>query len=258
MATITLLTDFGHRDVYVGVMKGVINQISPEAAVIDLCHEIPAQDVRTAGYMLAASFQYFKEGSIHVAVVDPGVGSERRAIAARAAGHVFVLPDNGLISFVAAGHRLDQVVSLKNDAYFRKPVSRTFHGRDVFAPVAAHLSLGVSLRALGPAIADPIIEAVPQPRRENGKLLGEVIHVDRFGNLVTNISESDVANLPEVGVRIGFAEIAGLRQSYAEAGPGELLVIIGSFGNLEISVACGNAAEALGVGVGAAVEIHSR
>jgi len=254
MGTITLLTDFGRDDVYVGVMKGVIDAINPNATIIDLCHEVPRYDVREAGYMLAESFGYFAEGSIHVAVVDPGVGSGRRAIAARAAGHCFVLPDNGLVSFVAARHWLDEIVLLENEAYFRKPVSRTFHGRDIFAPAAAHISLGVPLREFGPAVSDPVISPIPTPRAEDGKLVGEVIHVDHFGNLVTNIAEWDVPGRGDVRVRIAGAGIIGLKQTYAEARPGELIVIIGSFGTLEISVVSGSAADALAVGVGTVVE----
>jgi len=251
---ITLLTDFGSRDTYVGIMKGVIAKITPDAQVIDLCHEVTPQNVREAAWLLGVSFGYFPEGTVHVAVVDPGVGSKRRALAVRAAGHVFVLPDNGLISYVWRQHEMDLAVSLENEKYFLQPVSATFHGRDIFAPVAAHVAKGVPLTELGPEIKNLDLF---DPRRpviatySSGTVLeGEIVHVDRFGNLVTNFEQELLPRVPNLRIRVGRRVINGLTATYSQAHTGELIALIGSFGQLEISVVNGDAARKLKASVG--------
>ena len=258
---ITLLTDFGSRDTFVGVMKGVIAKIAPDARVIDLCHEVSPQNVREAAWLLGVSFGYFPEGTVHVAVVDPGVGGERRGIAVRAAGHVFVLPDNGLISCVLARHDPEQVVSLENEKYFLHPVSATFNGRDIFAPVAAHVAKGVPLAELGPEIGDPCLFELRRPAiatYPSGTVLeGEIVHVDHFGNLVTNFDREYLPDVPNLRIRVARRVINGLTPTYSEAITGELIALIGSFGQLEISIVNGNAAHKLRAKVGDEVTIEA-
>ena len=185
---ITLLTDFGVRDEYVGCLKGVILGLNPRAVLVDLSHEVPPQDIRAGAFILAATAPFFPTGTIHLAVVDPGVGTSRRPLAARCRGQFWVGPDNGLFHLIFAGQGDLEIVSLENPAYFRPQVAATFHGRDLFAPVAAHLSLGVDLRQLGPTVTDPIRLPWPEPTFTAKIIRGEIIHVDRFGNLVSNIA----------------------------------------------------------------------
>ncbi|MBI2861612.1 MAG: SAM-dependent chlorinase/fluorinase [Chloroflexi bacterium] len=251
---ITLTTDFGLRDPYVGQMKGVILSINPEAVIVDLCHDIPSQDVQEGAFVLGTSFRHFPPGTIHVAVVDPGVGTSRRAMAVEAAGMAFLAPDNGLLSWVLAQEATWRAVSLSNPKYWRPTVSRTFHGRDIFAPVAAYLSLGVSMDDLGEPVADPVLLPMPTAARtEEGGLIGHVIHVDRFGNIITDIAAED---LPEGALTIEVAGqlIEGLAGSYAEATG--LLALIGSSDHLEIAWSEGSAAARLGIGRGAKVIVR--
>lgn len=250
---ITLLTDFGTADPYVAAMKGVALAINPDVRLVDITHEVRPHDVAEAAYVMASTFRCFAEGTVHVAVVDPGVGSERRILAAELEGHVLLAPDNGLLSLVWGESRPGQLISVANTAYFRHPVSMTFHGRDVFAPVAAHLTLGVDLGELGKPIDDPVELEIPKARVGEDLIEGKVIHVDRFGNLVTNISRAEVRKLAggEPGalrVEVGDAEIRGLSRTYAEAAVGELLAVFGSTAMLEVSANCGSAADLLGVG----------
>ena len=184
---ITLLTDFGTRDAYVGSLKGVILSLNPEVRLVDLSHEVDPQDIRAGAFMLAEAAAYFPPGTIHLAVVDPGVGSRRRALAARCRGHYWVGPDNGLFHLIFNRAPDLAMVSLENPAYFRPRVSATFHGRDIFAPVAAHLSLGVDLDDFGPRVTDPVSLAFPEPEFGPETIQGEIISVDRFGNLISNI-----------------------------------------------------------------------
>ena len=239
---IGLLTDFGQQDHYVGVMKAVIAGIAPEAGLIDISHAVPAQSVLAGQRLLRASVPYFPPASILLAVVDPGVGSVRRPMALRSAGHTFVGPDNGLFTPWLPG---DQVVELTSPEYRLPHTSATFHGRDVFAPTAAYLAAGVPLDRLGPPLAEPVrLEAPAAARAEDGTISGEVVYVDVFGNLITNIA----------GVSGGAALIAGrelpLRRTYADAAPGELLALAGSEDDLEVAVRDGSAAALLGAGPG--------
>ncbi len=250
---ITLLTDFGHRDVYVGVMKGVISGIAPDARVVDLCHAVPPQGLVSAAYQLGAAYPHFPAGTVHVVVVDPGVGTGRAIVAIRAAGSVFLAPDNGVLAAVLSGDAVEEAVAVENAALFRASVSATFHGRDVFAPVAARLATGTPLGELGPARdPDGLV------RGEPGRLLGgptpsadgrgldgaAVLDVDRFGNVITNIDG-------RLGARIGSITVGELRvvrfaRTYGEVEAGAALALVGSTGRVEISVRDGSAAAVAG------------
>ncbi len=255
---ITLLTDFGTRDAYVGAMKGVILGLNPEVVLVDLSHEVPPQDVLAGAFVLAEAAPYFPPGTIHLAVVDPEVGTARRGLAARARGHYLVGPDNGLFSLAWQGAGDLSIVSLTNPGYFRPEVSATFHGRDVFAPVAGYLSLGVALEELGPAIPDPVSLPCPAPVFTPEAARGEIIYVDRFGNLVSNLKASALrdwlAGRP-AHVRVGGLTLTGLARTYGEVPPGQFLALEGSHGFLEVAVNQASAAQGLEAGVGQPVEV---
>ncbi len=257
--TITLTTDFAD-DVFVGVMKGVIAGINPEARVIDLTHAIEPGDVRAAAFALMVSFDYFPAGTVHVVVVDPGVGSDRRILCARTANHLFLAPDNGALSWALQRETPLAIHSVENRTCFLEPVSHTFHGRDIFAPVAAHLALGVTPEELGPEMSPDDIVRVnfPEPRAVEGAgTEGEVLYIDRFGNCITNISAADLKDAEASSVRIEIASLRleGLLTSYADAEPGTALALFGSTGFLEIAAARANAAERFGLNVGDAVVV---
>ena len=266
---ITLLTDFGLADPYVGVMKGVILGIDPQATIVDLTHDVPPQDILQGAFLLGTSWRYFPPGTVHVAVVDPGVGTERKAVLVQGHGHTFLAPDNGLLSFVLSEEEVESapflpyagaaptgfgVYALTNPKYWRHPVSATFHGRDIFAPAATHLSLGISSSELGEPIDRITRLAVPAPLWHRDSLLGHVVHIDRFGNVVTTIPEALLGTEgPPITIEIGVQKIAGLSTTYA-AREG-LVALIGSHGYLEIAVRNGNAAQLLGTKVGDLVTI---
>jgi S-adenosyl-L-methionine hydrolase (adenosine-forming) len=255
---ITLLTDFGVQDAYVASLKGVILSLNPGVVLVDLSHTVPPQDLRAGALLLAAAAPYFPPGTIHLAVVDPGVGSSRRALAAHCRGQFWVGPDNGLCHLIFRGASPLTVVSLENPEYFRSPVSATFHGRDIFAPVAAHLSLGVALDRFGPRITDPVALDLPEPRFTPAAIYGEIIYIDRFGNLVSNISASELAawqGQHAVSLQVGALYLQGLARTYTDVAPGEFLALPGSHGFLEIACAMDNAARRLPAGVGQSVEL---
>lgn len=264
---ITLTTDFGLEDIYVGVMKGVILGINPQATIVDLCHNVPPQDIRQAAFLLNTAWRYFPPDSIHVAVVDPGVGGRRRAIALVIGQTVFLGPDNGIFSYVLQGALTDASTTerginafhLTNPRYWLPKPSATFHGRDIFAPVAAHLSLGVPVADLGtPLPLNSLVTfPLPVPFYREPVLVGHILHVDRFGNLVTNVPAGHEA-LQETGIVVEIAgqQIAGLKRTYADGSPGELIALVGSTGYLEVAVVGGNAAQRLGVGPGEEVTIR--
>ncbi|MEW6357734.1 MAG: SAM-dependent chlorinase/fluorinase [Planctomycetota bacterium] len=257
---ITLLTDFGLRDPYVGQMKGVILGILPEARIVDLTHDIAPQDVFDGAYVLKSSYHYFPRGTVHVAVVDPGVGTERKAIALRADGHCFVVPDNGIVSLITAETPPAEVVELTNRKYFLPAVSWTFHGRDIFAPVAAHIASGIALTEFGEALGEIEKLDLPRPRHDRQCVRGEVIHIDRFGNLITNIRASDLVmmRLSHCEVRVADKTLSGVKSSYSAVKKGELLALFGGTGLLEVSVNQGNAAALLRLDKGAHVEVIPR
>ena len=256
---ITLTTDFGTRDPWVGIMKGVMLGICPEARLVDLSHDIAPQDVLEGALCLEAAASFFPAGTIHLAVVDPGVGSSRRPLALRAGGQCYVGPDNGLLSLVldGSGGHVD-AVELTEPKYRLLPTSQTFHGRDIFAPAAAHLALGVRLERLGPAVTDPVRLVLPAARHGDGLVRGEVIGVDRFGNLLTSLTGKDVAALEgpwTLVVEIGDVRVDGLVPTYSSARPGGMGAVVGSTGRLEVFVREGSARSALGLGRGAPVVV---
>jgi S-adenosylmethionine hydrolase len=257
VAVITLLTDFGTTDGYVGTMRGVILGINGDATIVDITHDVAAQDVPAAAFVLSTAYPYFPADTIHVVVVDPGVGSARRALAVRTPRGVFVAPDNGGLSHVYAREPTFQVVQLTERRYWLSPVGDTFHGRDVFAPVSAHLSLGMPIGEFGPPIDDPQRFSVPEPQAgRDGGIKGQILHVDRFGNLVTNVLPQ-MLPADEVTIHIAGHTVSGPQRAYAGAAGGELLALVGSHGYVEVAVRNGSAAQVLGVGRGAEVRIHA-
>jgi hypothetical protein len=255
---ITLTTDFGTRDPWVGIMKGVILGICPGACLVDLSHDIAPQDVLEGALCLEAAAGFFPSGTIHLAVVDPGVGSSRRPLALRAAGQCYVGPDNGLWSLVFERVVAVEAVELAAREYRLPAVSRTFHGRDLFAPAAAHLASGVPLERLGPAVNDPVRLTLPPVCREGGLIVGEVIGADRFGNLLTTVTEEDLAGLDAprgLVVEIGGIRVGAPVSAYSDALPGGPGAVVGSTGRLEIFVREGSAELTLGLGRGAPVVV---
>jgi S-adenosylmethionine hydrolase len=253
MTIVTLLSDFGTRDEYVGVVKGVILTVAPQVTIVDIAHHIAPRDVPAAADMLAAAFPYFPSGSVHLAVVDPGVGSARRIVCAEAAGHRLLAPDNGLLTRVLAEHAVQRVHQVTNTRFFRVPVSPTFHGRDIFAPVAGHLAQGGDMAELGPALDPAGLQRldlrIPRWAPDRRRIEGSVTAVDRFGNLITNITRRDLELLAggaggpgALRIRIGPHRLAGLAPCYAGVPPGHPLAVIGSRGRLEIAVNGGSAA----------------
>ncbi|MCF6148537.1 MAG: SAM-dependent chlorinase/fluorinase [Candidatus Kuenenia sp.] len=244
---ITLLTDFGVQDAYTGIMKGVIAGINPHASVIDLCHAIPPQDVFRGAYLLYTSYSYFPKGTIHVAVIDPGVGSERNVICVECNDYLFLIPDNGLLSFILQEEEAKNIIRVTNTKFFLPKQSNTFHGRDIFAPVAAHLSLGILPAQLGENINQICKIDIPNPvfAKERRRINGTIISIDHFGNIITNITEKHLADLrttaKDLIITIGTMKIRGLNKTYAEVKAGMPLALIGSAGFLEISLNQGNA-----------------
>jgi S-adenosyl-L-methionine hydrolase (adenosine-forming) len=255
---ISLMTDFGIKDGTVGVMKGVIWDICPSAQISDLSHMIQAQNIHEAAYILARSVPYFPKGSVHVAVVDPGVGTKRRPMAAKIGDWFFVGPDNGIVSgwLERAEQSGWQVacVELNRIKYWLPAVSFVFHGRDIFSPVAAHLANGVPLHELGTPIDDPVRIELPKPRRTDSGWCGEAVHIDHFGNISSNIRVEHLGSALEnkrvITVRLNGIAIEGLVDTFGERPAGEVIALMGSTGNLGISVVNGNAAARLGVKIG--------
>ncbi len=241
-------------DEYVGSMKGVILSINPHATIIDISHHIDPHDIIGAAYVIDSVYQYFPTGAVHVVVVDPGVGSRRSILAVKKMGYTFLAPDNGVLTLILksgieAG-TIDAIVRVDNSRYFLETVSQTFHGRDIFAPVAAHISNGVSLSSLGESVNPnaPIRLDIPKPYiSDKGELVGAVVSIDRFGNLITNIDYDSLnkllktASTKHVVIRMAKHTITGLSPSYASAGPHQPLVLFGSRGYLELAVNCGSA-----------------
>ncbi len=280
---ITLTTDFGIADGYVGTMKGVMLNIAPHARLVDITHDITRQNVRQTAYVLHTAYRFFPSGSVHLVVVDPGVGSARRPIAVRLSHGTFVGPDNGVFSYVMAEGAVETTVELTEPRHRLPLVSQTFHGRDIFAPAAAHLAAGVPVDELGPTVPDPVV--LPPPRLETGPrhIGGEVLHTDHFGNAITSIGrllwrgdelslepafrqQSDerarltadeaVVALGSGGPQTEGREIESVRRTYADVEPGDALALVGSGGHLEIAVREGSGAERLGLQPGDPVELR--
>ncbi len=255
---VALLTDFGTRDHYVGAMKGVVLGLCPEAALVDISHDVPAHDVLTAGLELAAAYRYFPAGTVFLAVVDPGVGSARRGLAAEAGEHRFVAPDNGVLTAVFQDAPPKRVVELTERRYARPTVSRTFEGRDRFAPAAAWLAKGIQLTALGRPLGGYLTVDIPLPQTEDGRIAGEVLRIDKFGNLVTNIDRKAFEGLCRGGaiqIEAGGQSIGRVVETYADIGPGEVCALIGSTDHLEIAANSTSAAGGLSLDRGAQVVV---
>ncbi len=259
MTIITLLTDFGTADPFVGIMKGVIFGISSHVELVDLCHGVSPHDVLEAAFLLHTSYRYFPPGTIHVVVVDPGVGGERRPLLAEGTHGYYLAPDNGVLSYLYASGEIKRVLAITNPEYFLHPVSRTFHGRDIFAPVAAHLSRIGSVDPFGEEVTDYVKVDLPAvEKRGTDLVIGSVLHVDRFGNLITNIPEEEMAALPGPWrVKIKRRTIQGLASSYDSTPPGVAGAIIGSAGYLEVFINRGSAAKVLRVRRGAVVRVET-
>ncbi|MET0595618.1 MAG: SAM-dependent chlorinase/fluorinase [Polyangiaceae bacterium] len=255
---ITLLTDFGTADPYVGMMKGVIATICPEANVVDVTHDVPPQDIRTGAFFLERSFRYFPDGTVHVAVVDPGVGTARKPISVRAGGHVFIGPDNGRLRLARAAAGRARAITLDRAAYFRPEISRTFHGRDLFSPVAAHLAAGVPFEKLGSSQKKIVKLADVAPRRARRGFVGRVVSVDRFGNLITNLDLARWKAVRRPRLEAGTFAATALAPSYGAVRKGELALILGGYGLLEIAARDASASKILGLGSGALVELGER
>jgi S-adenosylmethionine hydrolase len=250
---ITLLTDFGLRDHFVAAMKGVMLSLNADLTLVDISHLIPPQDVFSGAFTLGQTFSCFPRGTIHLAVVDPGVGTSRKALAVSAGGHYFVAPDNGLLTYVLKDQETCAAYEITAEHYFRKPVSATFHGRDVFAPVAAWISRDIPLQQLGPP-ADPVLLKIPAPVKVQDALIqAAILAVDQFGNLITNLSSAEVP--PGSRILAGKREITSFRATYGEGLPDEVFVVPGSTGYLEIAVRGGSAASVLGLKSGAPVGV---
>lgn len=261
MRIITLTTDFGLKDGNVGVMKGVILGINPEVRLVDISHQVGPQDVREGAWILGRSAPFFPPETIHVAVVDPGVGTARRPLAARLGEQLFVGPDNGLMTPILeqaeqAGETIE-VVQLDQPRFWRAEISHVFHGRDIFSPAAAHWAQGIPLRDLGTPIADPVRLDLPKPQKAGDTMRGEVMHIDAFGNVASNIRRQDLADWGEVEVGLRGATVRGLVRTFGERPPGDVIALYGSTGNLIISVVNGNAAERIGARVGDTIEVRA-
>lgn len=254
---ITLLTDFGLRDTYVAQMKGVIARINPEALVVDLTHEIEPQQIALGSLALANTVDAFPAGTIHLAVVDPGVGSDRRLVAAELGDQRFVCPDNGLLTLVQRRLPWRRAVTLDRPRWWRDSVSPTFHGRDVLAPVAAAWSLGHDLTEFGSPIEPPLVQLpLAEVTRGMNQVIGSVIAVDRFGNLITNITQNALPDgAANLMIQFGERSLSGIARCYADRPPGSALALFGSAGRLELAVTNGNAAEQLGAGIGQPVVV---
>lgn len=258
---ITLTTDFGTNDHFVGAVKGVILDIVPEAAIVDITHAIQAYDVLDGAIAISQTYSYFPTGTVHMVVVDPGVGTTRRPIIASSDGYHFVAPDNGVLSMVYAKEERIHVRHVTSEHYFHQPVSNTFHGRDVFAPVAAYLAKMVDSHKFGDEIEDYVKFAAPRPKPAgDNRLRAVVLKVDRFGNLITNLTPQDApglfgANPSPFKIVVGNKEITEIRNNYAEGAPGEVFGILGSMGYLELVANRAAAAQLTGAGKGSEVSI---
>lgn len=262
MAIITFISDFGYEDWFVGVVHGVIHETCPSARVVDLNHAGQPGDIARAAFVLEAAAPDFPAGTVHLAVIDPGVGTSRRALAVKAHDQYFVGPDNGLLEW-GLGDRRAVVHSLTDERWFRTPVSRTFHGRDIFAPVAAHLAQGVAIESFGPAIHDPVRLARRVPSLTDGELRGSIAFIDRFGNALTDITREMLdrafGGVPgrRLETEVGGRTIEGIAASYGDAPIGTLVVIMGSSGRLEVAQVGGHAAMRFGFGERDAVIVRA-
>jgi hypothetical protein len=259
MPTLTLTTDFGIKDGFVGTMKGVIWSICPAVQIADISHTVTPQNVLEGAFALWRAYPFFPDGSVHVAVIDPGVGTRRRPMAARVGAHYFVGPDNGLFTPIYEDAKKNgwplEIVHLTKEKYFLAEVSCTFQGRDIFAPVGAHLANGVPLTELGPVITDPVRLSMPKPEKTLTGWLAHITVVDTFGNLTTDLPASELEGQKYVLFRLLGHELRGLVDSYGHAQPGALVALVDSENFVEIAAVNGNAAKLLGADVGDVVDV---
>ena len=258
MSLITLTTDFGSTDWFAGVMRGVILKVNPRGTIVDITHGIPPGDIRAGAFALYASCRLFPKGTVHVAVVDPGVGSSRKAIAVRTSNYFLVGPDNGLLSWALRNEEVEAIHGLENDEYFLHPVSRTFHGRDIFGPVAAYLSRGVPLRKFGAALEDYVHLPWPEPVREEDSLQGEVLYIDRFGNAITNVGTDLPAGFGATTLIVykGRRRLCAVADFYETVASGGAVAVPGSCGLLEIAINGGRADRRLGLQPGDVITLR--
>lgn len=259
MSIVTVLTDFGTDNEFVGVMKGVIYGIAPEARIVDLTHNIPRHNVREGAISIWRAYPYFPQGTAHVFVVDPGVGTRRRPIAARISGQYFVGPDNGLLTPVIEDAERDgksvEIVHLQNPKYWLAKVSRTFHGRDIFSPVGAHLASDASLEDMGPFITDPVRLDLPKAVKTKKGWEAHISVIDSFGNMTLDLPAAALAGRTDVRFRVRGAEVSGIVESYGHKAVGDLVAVVDSEDYLEIAVVNGSAKEKLNASVGDMVEV---
>ena len=264
MSIITLLTDFGNRDEYVGLMKGVILTINPSVTLVDITHRIDSQDIAQAAYAIHSAYRYFPTGSVHLIVVDPGVGTGRSLLALEMRKHYFVAPDNGVLTLLFDEGAATTLIRLRNSDYFLDTVSQTFHGRDIIAPVGAHISKGVDLHQLGDEMTpgDAVRLENMQPRiSDTGEIIGKIVAVDHFGNLISNIDYQTLTlanqnvHKNNIRIQIGSHTICGIFQTYANVPPNSALGLIGSRGYLEVAVNKGNAGKMLNAAKGDGVRV---
>jgi S-adenosyl-L-methionine hydrolase (adenosine-forming) len=260
-AIITLTTDFGINDHFVGAMKGVLLETVPNAQIVDICHAVQPFDILDGALTISQAYSYFPSGTVHMVIVDPGVGTARRPIVLAGERYFFVAPDNGVLSLVYAREERFSVRHITAEHYFLPELSKTFHGRDIFSPVAAYLAKGVDPEKLGDEITDYVRFAAPRPKPvDEHTLRGVVLKVDRFGNLVTNITRQDLPSLfgeapPMFKIALGKGQVSRMCSNYAEGGPGEAFGILGSMGYLEIATNRGSAQQLLGAGKGSEVNV---
>ncbi len=243
---ITLTTDFGSRDHYVGAMKGVMLSVNKDAVLVDITHCVDSHDIRAASFAIGNSYRYFPEKTVHLVVVDPGVGSMRKPLALSADGHFFVGPDNGVFSSVIRSCEDFSAREIKNSDFFLKEISSTFHGRDIFSPVAAHLSLGVPFPEIGPLIHDPELLPHDEYSVDGNNIRGTVVYTDKFGNFITSIPTEAVSDGAGAVVTVGEKQVTGISESYSSVEPGEIVAVGGSGGHIEISVNQGRASDVFG------------
>ncbi len=265
MSVITILSDFGSQDEYVGVMKGVIFTVCPSVSIVDITHEIDPQDIVQAAYLIPSFYRFFPKGTVHLIIIDPGVGGERDILGVKYDGHFFIAPDNGVLTLLMNHKKSDTIVRIRNTDYYMKPVSATFHGRDIFAPIGAHIANGKGLEELG---IKTDIEGIVRLKdlncrlSETGELVGKIISVDRFGNLITNIDLNTLSNYGKTDpnhrlqVSIRSRVINGISETYANTDPGSPLALIGSRNHLEIAVNGGSAQRYLNARKGDIVKVR--
>jgi S-adenosylmethionine hydrolase len=250
---ITLTTDFGLSDPFVGIMKGVILGIAPDAQLVDITHDVRNYDILEAAFVIETTYRYFPPETVHLVVVDPGVGSTRRSMAAVSNGHTFVAPDNGVLSLVLKPGA--EAYEITNKSLFLDSVSQTFHGRDIFAPVAANLARGTPIDSVGRRILNFVKKPLPKPRPQGDKLVGTVLRIDKFGNIITNLRREHLAG--DFTVRVAGLEISRLCATFSDADPGEFFAVEGSTGYIELALNQGSAAQRLNVRRGAEIEVES-